>query len=426
MVRVQKWICLMLVLCMLPGICPVPARANDEDPQALKKLEEFGAAMPLEEAKKEMPPEETVVEPEVPDETVEEAEPLPEEEPEKTAEEEPATEETVAEETQPEETAPGKTVPEETVTEETEPEEVEETIDTVPLYFQTDYPDIRYGAGTIASSGCSVTCLAMVATYLTDHEYLPDELARYFGGRAENNIARMETGSDVLQLAWEKSENWHKTMEALHEGKIVVALMEETSLFTEGQHFILLTGLTEDGKIMVHDPNAWNYEVWNLKNGFEKGFDEASILLGYSGGWIYDKEAMPEDPYIHFEPMPERQEPRYGIELTAEETELLARVVWVESRGECAEGQQAVAEVVLNRMASENFPDSLNDVIYGEGQFRSVPWLEEAEPYQVQYEAIEKALYGPYVLPEDVMYFATFQTNEDVWGQIGGHIFCYG
>jgi len=396
---IRKLICILLVLCVLPGTFSVPARAIDEDPQALKNLEEFGAPLPVEEP---------VLEEELP------AEDYPEE-----------TEAAEPEDAQPEETQPEAVEPEETQPEATEPEESRQPVEAVPLYFQTDYPDTRYGAGTIASSGCSVTCLAMVATYLTNHEYLPDELARYFGGRAENNIARLETGSDVLQLAWEKSENWHRTMEALHEGKLVIALMGEDSLFTEGQHFILLTGLTEDGKILVHDPNAWNYEFWNLKNGFEKGFDESAILLGYSGGWIYDKAAMPEEPYIHFEPLPEKKEPRYGIEPTEAEMELLARVVWVEARGECAEGQQAVAEVVLNRMASETFPDSMHDVIYGEGQFRSVPWLEEAEPYQAQYDAIERALYGPFVLPENVVYFATFQTNDRVWNRIGGHIFCY-
>ena len=104
---------------------------------------------------------------------------------------------------------------------------------------------------------------------------------------------------------------------------------------------------------------------------------------------------------------------------------LLARVVWVEAQGECKEGQQAVAEVVLNRMASPNFGDTLKSVIYAEGQFRSVPYLEDATPYQAQYDAIEAAIYGPYVLPENVMHFATYPTNNNVWGKIGGHIFCY-
>ena len=58
----------------------------------------------------------------------------------------------------------------------------------VPLFFQTDYPDVRYGSGTVATSGCGITALAMVATYMTGHTYHPDELADYFGGRSENNI----------------------------------------------------------------------------------------------------------------------------------------------------------------------------------------------------------------------------------------------
>ena len=100
-------------------------------------------------------------------------------------------------------------------------------------------------------------------------------------------------------------------------------------------------------------------------------------------------------------------------------------MVWVEARGESAEGQQAIAEIVFNRMMSPQFGDTLNDVIYSAGQFRSVPFLEDAEPYQAQYDAIDRALYGPNILPEDVFYFATTATNDNIWGKIGGHIFCY-
>ena len=105
--------------------------------------------------------------------------------------------------------------------------------------------------------------------------------------------------------------------------------------------------------------------------------------------------------------------------------QLIAKVVWVESRGESKEGQQAVAEVVLNRLVSDKFPNTLKDVIYAQNQFRSAKFLDKAEPYQMQYEAIERALYGPYVLPEDVYYFATTAKTSKVWGKIGGHIFCY-
>ena len=296
---------------------------------------------------------------------------------------------------------------------------------SVPLYFQTDYPNNMFGSGTIANNGCSVTALAMVASYLTGHEYLPDELARYFGGVAENNIERLENGADAMKLPWEKMENFHTTMEALREGKIVIALMESMSLFTDTQHFIVLTGYNEDGLIMVHDPYEPNYEKWNLKRAFREGFTEGDICCGFSGAWAFDKDAMPEDPFLYYEE-DLSGDPRYpDIQLTYEERQLLARVIWVEAQGECAEGQQAVAEVVLNRLVSDGFQNTIKGVIYAENQFRSVPFLEDAEPTSIQYEAIERALEGPNVLSENVYYFATYPVNGRIWGKIGGHIFCY-
>ena len=295
----------------------------------------------------------------------------------------------------------------------------------VPLYFQNDYPDDVYGEGTVASNGCSAASLAMVATYLTGREYLPDEIARYFGDSAENNIARLENGSEVMKLPYKKSMNWHETYAALKSGKIIVALMNSKSLFTDSQHFIILTGLNSEGKIMVNDSQKNNYDKWDIKKGLREGFNENDILLGYEGGWIYDKAAMPEEPFLYYEPEPVRGECRYDFTLTENEKWFIAKVVWVEARGESREGQQAVAEVILNRLASDKFPNTLNGVVYAANQFNSAKFLDTAKPYQMQYEAVENALLGPYVLPEDVFYFATTAKTSRVWGKIGGHVFCY-
>lgn len=455
--RVTRWLSILMVLCImvqtiLPGVAAadqtVPAEAEvqaaAEETAAQLQLnqpvyveheqmpdlyalapqgnepEEPAEALAQEDAEQVAAAEEILPEEEIPGETA------PEEiVPEQTLPEETTPEETVPEETLPEETVPEETVPEETVPEETEPEKPV-TIHNVPLYFQTDYPDTMYGAGTVATSGCSITCLAMVATYMTGHSYLPDQLARYFGGRAVNNMARMEHGSNVMQLPYSKNTNWHETLAALENGKIAIVLLNEKSAFTASQHFVVLTGITEDGKVLVNDPYLPNYGRPELERGFVDGFAPGYLSNGYEGGWVYDVDAMPEEPFLYYEEEPELPEPRYPeLKLTAAERELLAKVVWVESRGESFEGQQAVAEVVFNRMMAEGFSDTLAGVIYAPGQFRSVDFLEDAEPYQTQYEAIERALYGPYVLPEDVFYFATFQTNDNVWGKIGGHIFCY-
>lgn len=295
----------------------------------------------------------------------------------------------------------------------------------MPVYYQDDYPNDRFGMGTIATSGCAVTSLAMVASYMTGHEYLPDMLADWFGGYGANNVDRLEYASEMLQLPYRKAQNIHEVLDEVRNGNLAILLMDSKSVFTASQHFIVLTGLTTDGRFMVSDSYRPNHDNPSLQNGFQNGFTEEDFLKGYDGGWIYEINAMPEDPFIYVEEKP-YVEPRYpGIELTWEEQQLLAKVIWVEARGESAEGQQAIAEVVFNRMLSEEFPDTLRGVIFAENQFRSVEFLDDAEPWQAQYDAIDDALEGPYVLPADVYYFATYAVNENVWGRIGGHIFCY-
>ena len=122
----------------------------------------------------------------------------------------------------------------------------------------------------------------------------------------------------------------------------------------------------------------------------------------------------------------EEPESRYAP-ISADERELIARVVYLEARGEPAEGQQAVAEVILNRVAAENFPDRIADVIHQENpqQFTTAPYIDKAEPGAVQYAAVDAALYGEPVLPLDVVYFSREPENGNLWGIIGGHSFCY-
>lgn len=344
--------------------------------------------------------------------------------------EEPETTEETAEPTETTETTEA-TEPEATEAEDSDspqssasPAKVK-TVNGFPLYNQLDYPNKRFGSGTVATSGCGITSLAMVATYLTGHTYLPDELAGYFGGYGENNVQRMEYGAKQMRLPIHKADNIRQIFSAMKEGNIAILLMNHLSIFTETQHFIVLNGVTKDGKYMVADSYAPNYEKWDLKRGFEEGFSEKDLLLGYNGGWYFDVSEMPEEPFIYTEEKPDC-EPRYpDVELTWDEQQLMAKIIWLEARGESKEGQQAIAEIILNRLVSGKFGDSIHDVIYGEGQFRTTPFLKDADAWQAQYDAIDDALTGPNILPMNVYYFATYPENGRIWGKIGGHIFCY-
>ena len=262
-----------------------------------------------------------------------------------------------------------------------------------PDYTLDDYADVMYGSGTIKDNGCSVCCMASVATFLTGHQYYPDELAKWFGAKAENNVDRIRYMAKALQLPMTEAENYIFVKEALLEGKVVIQLMNGRSLFTKAQHFILLKGFNEEGKIMVYDPSVSNRISWRLKDGFENGFTTDEICWGYDGAFIFDPAKMPEEPFIYEPPVRPYVEPRYdGLKLTDEETKLLAKLVWVEARGESEDGQQAIAEVVLNRLTSGNFGTSITAMINDESQFVPHKLIVAAKPGQAQYEAIDRAL----------------------------------
>ena len=348
--------------------------------------------------------------------------------PEETTEMAEATE-TVPPETEPTTVPTEETIPEETTaTEETVPVETEApkvTIDAVPHYHQSEYPDIRYGNGTIATSGSSVAALAMVATYMTDHVYTPADIADYAVQYGGSHYRRLEKVSDLMQIPWKRALNVNEALKAVREGKVAIALMGARSVFPGGNHFVVLTGVTEDGKIWVLDPDDRDYSAWGVGELLENGFPDGKLIAGYEGAWIYDKTQMPEEPFI-YEPEPASEESRYpGLELTDAEIKLMADLIFMEAQSEPFEGQQAVAEVIFNRLKSGNFQSSINSIIYAKDQFAAVKNLYLAKPTDTQYKAIERALNGPYVLPEDVVFYAKFAVNKKIWGTIGSHIFCY-
>lgn len=120
------------------------------------------------------------------------------------------------------------------------------------------------------------------------------------------------------------------------------------------------------------------------------------------------------------------EEDRYdALTLSDDDLELLARLVYLEARGEPYDGQVAVAEVVLNRVVSDRFPDTVEEVIYQTGQFTPASYLESTTPGEEQYEAVADAVDGETcVTGEDVVFFSGAPYNDRVYAVIGNHYFC--
>jgi len=137
----------------------------------------------------------------------------------------------------------------------------------------------------------------------------------------------------------------------------------------------------------------------------------------------------PEPPEETIEAAPEPVSRYEEIEITEEDTYLLACLVYHEARGEPFEGQVAVVEVVFNRCLSDAFPDTIEEVVfqkYGDvWQFSPAPYIWTAEPGEQQYEAVETALSETeYNVTPETVYFSTAPYNDKISAIIGNHYFC--
>lgn len=133
----------------------------------------------------------------------------------------------------------------------------------VVYYNQTDsrWGNKMYGkSGTIGTSGCGPTALAIVVSSLTDRRVDPLEMSKW----AVKNGYRCEGNGSYHSLMNAGATTWgitvtpigrdaKKLVEALKDGKLVVAIMSRGH-FTSSGHFIVLRGVTSEGKILVADP----------------------------------------------------------------------------------------------------------------------------------------------------------------------------
>ena len=147
--------------------------------------------------------------------------------------------------------------------------------ETVPLFLQWDpmwgYKD--YGSDILAITGCGPTCLAMAGYYLTGDENMsPDKIAKfaqregYYEKGYGSSWTLISEGGPKLGLEVKELPLVEKKINtALEEGKPVILAMGPGDFTTTG-HYIVLTGLEEEG-YRVNDPNSrvnsrklWTYE----------------------------------------------------------------------------------------------------------------------------------------------------------------------
>ena len=110
---------------------------------------------------------------------------------------------------------------------------------------------------------------------------------------------------------------------------------------------------------------------------------------------------------------------------------LLARCVYAEARGEPYTGQVAVAAVVLNRVRSSSFPNTISGVIYQSGAFTCVSDGQiNLTPNETATKAVRDAMSGWDPTNGCLYYYnPATATSKWIWSRevhltIGSHSFC--
>lgn len=128
-----------------------------------------------------------------------------------------------------------------------------------------------YGQDKIGTHGCGPTSMSIVISTLTGEAVDPIQMAQWsyengFYCRGEGSFHSLIPGAaENWGLSVQRNMNGQDVVDALSSGRLVVAIMAKGH-FTKGGHFIVLRGVTAEGKILVADPASVkrSNQEWDL------------------------------------------------------------------------------------------------------------------------------------------------------------------
>lgn len=152
-------------------------------------------------------------------------------------------------------------------------------IGDVVYYSQLDphWAKQPYLGGTIYTSGCGPTSMAMIVSTLTGQRILPSEMATYFTdqGWADSSQGTLWQGIIQAPKKWNlpigdelrgdpnsyltDAEMQSKVIPALKSGKLLIVSGDGkgsgSAIFSPVGHFIVIRGIAPDGNFLINDPN---------------------------------------------------------------------------------------------------------------------------------------------------------------------------
>lgn len=111
---------------------------------------------------------------------------------------------------------------------------------------------------------------------------------------------------------------------------------------------------------------------------------------------------------------------------TNEDLTILTRVIYGESSGQSWDFQVAVGSVVLNRVKSNKFPNTIKGVVFQKGQY-ACTWdgNYNKTPNEQAKKVARYLLENGSQLPSHVLFQAEFKQSKGVYKKMGNTYFCY-
>lgn len=141
---------------------------------------------------------------------------------------------------------------------------------------------------------------------------------------------------------------------------------------------------------------------------------------------------LPIEPEVEIQPIA-CEEPAYS----EADLEMLALVIYQEAGGDACsdETRLMVGNVVMNRVADDRFPNTIEEVLlqkqqYGRLHWTGLVWPErasqnvEAHAVARAYDCAERVLNGERLLPDDVIWQAEFVQGSEIIAEQDGFYFC--
>lgn len=166
--------------------------------------------------------------------------------------------------------------------------------------------------------------------------------------------------------------------------------------------------------------NESNFTIEIKNSNSTKTFTQNKIREGIPVGELV-KEEQENDPDISTAVAQERIS-----ETDSTNIWWLSCALYHECRGLNDEAQIAVASVIMNRVNSDKFPNTIFEVLVQPGQYAFVnDEIIWGEPDERAIKNAEYVYWNGSQIPENVLFQAEFLQGSGVWKQIDNQYFCY-